>query len=559
MLQISHVSKTFGIQTVLDDVSFIVNRGDRVGLVGPNGSGKSTLLRIITGQEQPDAGRVSLDLGATAGYLAQGLDPSFGDTVGQVVRSGIPGWHELRQRVDQLAARMAETDGATSAELLEAYGEALTQYEALGGYGVEHRVDTVLAGLGLADIDPDRPVTQLSGGQRTRVGLARLLIAEPSLLLLDEPTNHLDIEALEWLERFVNDYDGAALIVSHDRTFLDNTVTRVISLDERTHRATEYTGNYSDYELAKLGELEAQWSVWQDQQVEIARLQMAARHFRDIARFKVGGKGDSGDKFARGYFANRTKGTVARAKHIEERLQKLLDEDKVDKPKQGWQMKLEFGPMTRGGQTVLTLENLGHRFGADYLFRHVDLTLRHGERIALIGPNGTGKTTLLRIIVGELQPAEGEVKQGPSVKLGYMPQEQNTLDPDSTPLGTVLSISPISETEARNFLHYFLFEGEEVFTPVPKLSFGERARLILAKLVLEGCNCLVLDEPINHLDIPSRERFEAALDAFPGTILVAAHDRAFIDRFATGIWATDAKTGVIRRFIDREEMAKVSL
>ena len=243
------------------------------------------------------------------------------------------------------------------------------------------------------------------------------------------------------MEQFVHNYDGAALIVSHDRTFLDNTVTRIVSLDERTHRATEYAGNYSDYELAKLGELEAQWSVWQDQQVEIARLQMAARHFRDIAKFKVGGKGDSGDKFARGYFANRTKGTVARAKHVEERLQKLLDEDKVDKPKQGWQMKLEFGPMTRGGQTVLTLEDLGHRFGADFLFCHVDLTLRHGERIALIGPNGTGKTTLLRIIVGELQPIEGEVRQGPSVKLGYMSQEHNSLAYASTPLNRMLTLS----------------------------------------------------------------------------------------------------------------------
>jgi len=558
MLQVSHVSRTFGVQTVLDDVSFIVNRGDRVGLVGPNGCGKSTLLRIISGQERPDSGRVSLEPGVSVGYLAQGLDASFGDTVGQVVRSGIPGWSAARQRVDDLAARMAETGTAISADLLEAYGEALIQFEALGGYGIEYRVDTVLAGLGLAGVEPDRPVAQLSGGQRTRVGLARLLVAEPGLLLLDEPTNHLDIEALEWLEQFARDYDGAALIVSHDRTFLDNTVTRIVALDDRTHHTTECAGNYSDYEMAKLGEMEAQWSAWQDQQVEIARLQMAARRLRDIARFKVGGKGDSGDKFARGFFANRAKGAVARAKHIEERLQKLLEEGTVDKPKQHWQMKLEFGPMTRGGQTALTLNNLGHSFGAGFLFRHVDLTLRRGERIALIGPNGAGKTTLLRIIVGELEPAEGEVRQGASVRLGYMPQEQNTLDAGSTPLGVALSISPMSETEARNFLHYFLFEGDEVFTPVSKLSFGERARLILAKLVLEGSNCLVLDEPINHLDIPSRERFEAALDAFPGAILVAAHDRAFIDRFATGIWAVDAASGAIRRFIDRDELGKLS-
>ncbi len=219
-----------------------------------------------------------------------------------------------------------------------------------------------------------------------------------------------------------------------------------------------------------------------------------------------------------------------------------MTEDRVDKPKGTWQMKLDFGEMTRGGQIVVVLEEAGHSFGDNVLFRHVNLVLRHGDRVALIGPNGTGKTTLLRAIVGELALSEGSARIGSSVRIGYMPQEHETLDPQATPLSTVQSLAPLADTEARNFLHYFLFEGDEVFTPVKQLSYGERARLILAKLVVSGVNCLVLDEPVNHLDIPSRERFEAALDAFPGTVLVAVHDRAFISRFATALWVVEDGT-----------------
>ena len=271
---------------------------------------------------------------------------------------------------------------------------------------------------------------------------------------------------------------------------------------------------------------------------------------RGLASYRKGGKADktvNGDKFAagkrqHGFFANRSLETSRRAKSIEQRIEKLLTEDKIDKPKSTWQMKLDFGEMTRGGQIVVALEDVGQAFGEHVLFRHVDLTLRHGDRVALIGPNGTGKTTLLRAIVGELAPTEGRVRIGSGVRIGYMPQEHETLDSSATPLSTVQALTPMSETETRNFLHYFLFEGDEVFTPVGQLSYGERARLILAKLVVSGVNCLVLDEPVNHLDIPSRERFEAALDAFPGTVLVAVHDRAFIERFASALWVLEEQT-----------------
>ena len=543
MLQVNRLSKSYNIQAVLEEVSFIINTGDRVGLVGPNGSGKTTLLRIITGIEQADSGHVNLADGATIGYLAQGLEAAFGATIGEVVRSGIAGLQVAQRQVDALSEQLSANP--TSTQILNAYGEALERFEALGGYGIEHRIEPILAGLGLSDVRLDAPIQQLSGGQRTRVGLARLLVSEPNLLLLDEPTNHLDISALEWLEDFLEGYRGAALIVSHDRAFLNNTVTRILALDARTHRLQEYEGDYTDFELTKASERDRQWMVWKDQQDEIARLQAAARHMRSIAQFRKGGKADSGDKFAggkHGFFANRGLATVRKGKVIEQRIEKLLSEDKVDKPQGSWQMKLDFGEMTRGGQIVVALEDAGHAFGDHLLFQHVNLTLRHGDRVALIGPNGSGKTTLLRAIVGQLALTSGQVRTGSSVRIGYMPQEHETLDPEDTPLSTIQQLSPMAETEARNFLHYFLFEGDDVFVPVKSLSYGERARLILARLVVSGVNCLVLDEPVNHLDIPSRERFEAALDAFPGTVLVAVHDRAFIERFASALWVIEDGT-----------------
>lgn len=551
MLQISQVTKSYSVQKILDDVSFIVNPGERVGLIGPNGCGKTTLLRMIAGDEKPDSGVVNLH--ASVGYLAQGIALDDVRTIGEYIRTGISGYDDARRQVDMLAAQMAQN---ATPEIVDAYGAAFARFEALGGYAVDHRAEEILAGLGL-DAPQDTSITKLSGGQRARVGLARLLIAEPQLLLLDEPTNHLDIAALEWLERFIVKYRGAAIIVSHDWMFLDATVSRILELDSQTHRVHEYTGNYTDFVEAKSLEREKQLAAWQDQQDEIAQLQMAARHLRGIAKFRKGGKADTGDKFAKGFFANRGRETVRRAKQIERRIEHLLTDEKIAKPKQTWQMKLEFGVMPRGGQIVVALEDVTFAFPGDhegrpYVFHHAYVTLRHGERIALVGPNGSGKTTLLRLIAGELQPTEGRVRIGSNVKIGYMPQEQQTLDAQSTPLALIRAIAPMTETDTRNFLHFFLFAGDAVFTPVSALSYGERARLLLARLVVSGVNCLLLDEPINHLDIPSRARFQSALENFPGTILVATHDRAFIDQFATGIWSP--RDGMLKRFLDRGEM-----
>ncbi len=556
MLQLDRVTKSYAAQMILDDVSFTVSAGERVGLIGPNGCGKTTLLRIITGQAQPDRGRAIRDARVTLGYLAQGIAPDETCAIGEYVRAGIAGYADARAQVEILAAEMAHTP---TQDVIEQYGAALSNLEARGGYAVEHRVEEILAGLGL-DAPQTISLAQLSGGQRARVGLARVLIAEPNLLLLDEPTNHLDIAALEWLERFIVNFRGAVILVSHDWVFLDATVSRILELDSQTHRVTEYAGNYSAYVDAKARERAHQVAAWQDQQDEIGRLASAARHLRGIAKFRQGGKADSGDKFAKGFFANRSLETVRRAKQIERRVDHLLTDEKIPKPQRAWAMKLDFGAMPRGGQIVITLDNLGFTFGpsaerttrATWLFRHADLILTHGERIALVGPNGSGKTTLLRIIAGELLPTEGNVRIGANVRLGYMPQEQETLDPNATPLSLIREIAPLNETDARHLMHFFLFEQDEVFTRVSALSYGERARLLLARLVVIGVNCLILDEPINHLDIPSRARFQAALDAFPGTIIVATHDRAFIDQFASAIWSP--RDGTLRRFIDREEL-----
>lgn len=540
MLTTSKLSKSYGITTILDDVSFVLNRGDRAGLIGVNGAGKTTLLRIIAGVEQPDAGFARIDAHATLGYLPQGLALDETLSLDALVRQGATAWENARSEMDALAAQL-ERDAA-NADLLARYGEAVARFEALGGYDVEMRIDEVLRGLGLENVPRDLVIGKLSGGQRTRAGLARLLISGPDVLLLDEPTNHLDVNALEWLEAFVREYAGAVLIVSHDRVFLDHTVSQILELDDVTHRVTIYHGDYSDYEQAKARELGQQWSAYQDQQTELARLTDASRHLRGIAKFRKGGKADSGDKFAKGFFANRGKETVRRAKAIERRIEILQTDEKVEKPKAGYALKLDFGEMPRSGQMVLQLDELGMRFDAQWLFRNVSQVLRHGERIALVGANGTGKSTLLKIIVGQIMPTEGSVRLGANVRIGYMPQEQEILDVQATPLTMIRTLLPMDETDARHYLHQFMFRGDEVFTPIGKLSYGERARLILAKLVAEKSNVLILDEPINHLDIPSRERFQAALDAFPGTILVAAHDRAFIERFASGLWVIENGT-----------------
>ena len=550
MLQLSNVYKRYGDVTILENISFVINPHDQLGLIGPNGCGKTTLLRIIAGQEQPDAGSVQLnppDL--RLGYLEQGQRYGEKDTLADFLQVGEAALETAAARVAQFAKALATADEPDQAHLMTAYSAALEELEALTTTQTPlHEVEAVLAGLGLGDVPWETPVATLSGGQKTRLGLARLLGRRPQVLLLDEPTNHLDIEALEWLEAWLGDYPGASLIVSHDRTFLDQTVHRILVLDPATHTVVEYDGNYSDYIDAWERNRDKQWDRWQDQQAEIRRVR------QDIGRTKTQARSVELTTTSRQPGLRRIAKKVARkAKARERKLERYLEsQERVEKPGRTWQMKLAFENTPESGQDVLILTDLAVGYEGVPLVRGVDQVLRAGERVAMVGPNGTGKTTLLRAIAGQLPPLVGAARLGANVKLGYYAQEQETLSPESTPYETIAQVAAMSETDVRAFLHYFLFTGDEVFVPVAALSYGERARLVLARLVATGCNFLMLDEPINHLDIPSRAKFEQAMRAFEGAVLAVVHDRYFIHRFATRVWAI--QDGTLRSYVDLKQL-----
>ncbi len=532
MLTVHQLHKSYGIQPILKNINFSLSNGERVGLIGPNGCGKTTLLRILAGFEPADAGSVIPNRSPLrVGYLAQGLEFDPEDTIQSALGPAPVKPEELEAEVASLAMALSSTpeDSTLQARYDTAIAQLSTSHSPLS---------TILAPLGLADYPLDTPVAHLSGGQKTRLMLARVLLEEPHLLLLDEPTNHLDIQMLEWLEGWLESFPGAALIVSHDRAFLDNTVTSILELDPLTHGLRAYEGNYADYLEQKITEREKQAQAYQDQQDEIAQLRAAAAHIRGLTKMKKGGKADSGDKFAKGFFGNRaTKNTAGRAKHIEARIEKLLTEERVERPSRSWQMKLDFGAPEHQSKNVLIAENLSIGYAQNNpLLMGLNLHIRAGQRIALTGPNGSGKTTLIRTIAGRLSPLGGTLKLGQTIRLGYMAQEQELLDPSLNAMQTVQKIAPFNETEARHFLHFFLFSGDDPLRPTRDLSFGERARLQLGLLVAQGCTFLILDEPINHLDIPSRARFEQALTQFNGTILAVVHDRYFIEQFASEVW-----------------------
>ncbi|NMC03114.1 MAG: ABC-F family ATP-binding cassette domain-containing protein [Chloroflexi bacterium] len=546
MLKVSNITQHYGSELILKDVSFVLNPGERVGLIGPNGSGKTTLLRIITGQLAPDAGGVQFTPPEVrVGFLEQGFAHRGAQTVAQFLQMGEEALAEAEAQVAALAETLFTREPEPQA--LEAYSEALARLEALAAIApAEHEAAAVLAGLGLAHVSLDTPLEILSGGQKTRLGLARLLLHRPEIVLLDEPTNHLDIEALEWLEAWLRAYAGAALLVSHDRAFLDHTVTRILDLDPETHTLTEYVGNYSAYLETWERQREKQLAQWRDEQAEIRRIQ-GDIHRTAMQALSVELTTKPHDFTIRRY----AKKVAQKAKSRERKLERYMESDeRVEKPKLTWRMKLEFTEAPTSGREVLVLENLAAGYGGIPLFRNVDAILGAGERVALIGPNGAGKTTLLKVIMGQLPPLEGRARLGTHVQVGYYAQEQETLDPDSTPFEVVRAVAALSDTDVRSFLHYYLFSGDDVFIPVRALSYGERARLTLARMVAMGCNFLLLDEPINHLDIPSRTQFERAMTAFEGTVLAVVHDRYFIRAFATGLWALQG--GALRQFVDLE-------
>jgi ATP-binding cassette subfamily F protein 3 len=532
MLTAHHITKHYGIQPILKNISFSISARERIGLIGPNGCGKTTLLRILTGHEKPDSGNVVFTRpGLRIGYLAQGIHPAPGETLHTALGLPAVSTDLLETEIAALAVAFA-ADPANPA-LQARYDTALEKLSA-----PKPKPENILAPLGLGDYPLQTPVSSLSGGQKTRLMLAKILLNEPHLLLLDEPSNHLDISMLEWLESWLAGFPGAALIVSHDRAFLDNTVTSILELDPATQGIKAYPGNYTDYVEQKISEREHQLQTWQDQQDEIAQLRAAAAHIRGLTKMKKGGKADGGDKFAAGFFGNRaTKNVARRAKNIEARIDKLLNEDKIERPRPSWQMKLDFGAPGHQSKEILAVELLSIGYTKEKpLLSGLEFNIRAGERIALTGANGSGKTTLLRTLLGSLEPLAGSLRRGANVRVGYMAQEQESLDPALSPLQSIQKVAALNETEARHFLHFFLFGGDDPLRPNATLSYGERARLQLALLVAQGCTFLVLDEPINHLDIPSRARFEQALGSFKGAVLAVVHDRYFIQNFAEQVW-----------------------
>jgi ATP-binding cassette subfamily F protein 3 len=537
MLVCHGISKRYGHVVVLEKVSFSVNPGERVGLIGPNGCGKTTLLRIITGLEEPDEGTVSLQPNSLrVGYLPQGLQVEEGTTLGDVISLNAEALEKAQADLARLGDALAKTEPDPVESLADAYDQALARMQAASSLNDQGRVESTLAALGLGDIEPTTAVSTLSGGQKTRLGLARVLLERPQLLLLDEPTNHLDIDMLEWLESWLAAFDGAILSVSHDRTFLDRMASQILELDANSHSVRAFAGNYSDYQAQIQDERQKHWAAYRDQVADVRRMrQDIARIKRQAERTERGTIDSSQRRYA--------KKVARKATSREKKLQRFLEsENRIEKPAQGWHMALRFQEPEHIGADVLVAQGLGVGYSGEHLLLDgLNLHLRAGERVVLTGPNGAGKTTLLKTIAGELKPQTGTVRLGTSLALGYMSQEQELLNPESTILQIIRHAAPLSETDARTFLHLFLFSGDEPLRPARDLSYGERARLILALLVAQGSNFLLLDEPINHLDIPSRDRFERALHEFEGAVLAVVHDRYFIRQFATSVWVIEGQ------------------
>ena len=547
MLTAHHLSKSFELNTLFTNVSFSLNPGERTGLVGVNGCGKTTLMRILAGLEPASSGHVSADPNLRIGYLPQGFEPDPALTLQEIINRHTLTIGKVEKELAKMATKLAEEP--SNQVVQTRYDELLWQMQNADTSRVAH----ILAGLGLDKIDSKIPAGKLSGGQQTRLSLALVLLDDPQLLLLDEPTNHLDIGMLEWLEDWLNNSPNAALIVSHDRTFLDHTVDHILEMEPINKVVREYTGNYSDYLHQRQAEIEQQWSAYNDQQAEIRRMQQditrtreqAAHTERQASSIRIGGS-DYKMKGYKSYQQGIAKKVAKKAKSRQKKLDRYLEaDDRVEKPKSSWEIKLEFNPSNHLGRTVIRMEDLSVGYEPETpLIRDINLDLKARQRVVITGPNGCGKTTLLRTIYHQIPPLSGAIRVSGTARLGYLAQDQQGLDLSNNPVEMMLEYLP-NETDVRNFLAYYLFTGDEPLKPISTLSYGQRTRLLLAKLVAEGCNCLLLDEPINHLDIPSRTQFEQALNTFEGAVLAVVHDRYFIQRFAEEIWWVE--NGLIRR------------
>ena len=511
LLSIQNVSKAFVMNSVLQDVSLTLQEGRRMGLIGVNGSGKSTLFRLIAGQMQPDSGEIILMRGTRVGMLTQEADIESDLTVQQELERVFEPVRQMEARLRSMEAEMAEkhADSDSFRQLSNDYARLTQRFEDAGGYEWPSRIQGVLAGLGFARGRETQPARLLSGGEKTRLCLARLLLTQPDLLMLDEPTNHLDLKSTQWLEDTLKKYRGTVLVISHDRYFLNSVCDCMAELSMR--HIVQYEGNYDQFMVKRQAEIERQLKEYKLQQAEIARQQAI------IARYRM---------------YNREK-SIKLAESREKRLEKM---ELVERPVSEQKVRFSFEARRRTGDDVLFVKNLAKGFGGRTLFHDFSLHLRAGDRVAVIGPNGVGKSTLLNIIARQLIPDKGTVEFGSNVDLGYYDQQQSRLHPDKTVLDELWDDFPRMEIDrVRGALALFLLTGDDVYQPIRTLSGGEKARVALAKLMLRKDNLLLLDEPTNHLDMDSREVLEAALNDFQGTILTVSHDRYFINRIANRV------------------------
>lgn len=509
-ISVSNLVKEFEVgKKILDGLTFQVDTGERVGILGPNGCGKTTLLRILTGVMDCDEGDVVIAPGKRMGLISQIPVYPDGYTVEDVLDTAFAPLHEMEAEMSRLAEQMGEE---TDPALMARYDKLVNAFQAGGGYETQTGKNKVCNGLSISQAMRAQPFDKLSGGEKTRVNLGRLILEDTDILLLDEPTNHLDLRATEWLEEYLEKFKGTVLTVSHDRYFLDSVVDRVIEIQEG--KAEFYSGNYSFYAVEKERRYEEKLRQYEKEQAKIEQLEKAAEQLRVWAYSGM-------DK------------TFKRAKSMERRIERMRT---IDRPKQERKMEVRFGEWEFRGDEVLTIKNLSKSFGDRTLFSDVNLEVAGGERIALLGDNGTGKSTLIKILMGEEEADSGKLRLGPTVKIGYLPQIIHFSHPERNLVDTMLYDLDCTPQSARNRLASFKFRGEDVFKPVSALSGGEQSRLRLCMLMDAKINLLILDEPTNHLDIQSREWIEEAVEEYEGNLLFVSHDRYFIDRFATRIW-----------------------
>jgi ATP-binding cassette subfamily F protein 3 len=510
ILSCSNISKAFGSNEVIKHASFHIEENEKAAIVGINGAGKSTLLKIIIGELPADEGEVVVSKGKTIGYLSQHQDLSGERTVYEEVLEIKRPIIEMEAKIRQIELDMKHLTGGELDDMLSSYSRLNHEFEQQNGYAYQSEVTGVLKGLGFTEEDFKKPVKALSGGQKTRVALGRLLLSKPDIILLDEPTNHLDMESIAWLEGYLVNYDGSVIIVAHDRYFLDRVVTKIIELDNGIMNV--YQGNYTEYSGKRAMIREAKMKAYLNQQQEIKHQEEVITKLKSFNREK----------------------SIKRAESREKMLDKI---DRLDRPTEvNDEMKIRLEPNIISGNDVLTVRDLKKAFDQNLLFDHVNFEIKRGERISIIGGNGTGKTTILKMLNGILGADQGEIVLGSKVHIGYYDQEHQVLHMEKTLFDELQDTYPaMNNTQIRNILAAFLFTGDDVYKRVKDLSGGERGRVSLAKLMLSEANFLILDEPTNHLDITSKEILEEALNNYSGTVLYVSHDRYFINRTATRI------------------------